>query len=95
MTEREQFEEWVRSSTAEVPHRDKYGFYEEPVSDWWKVWQAARAQPAQAGAEPDCRLCTHRQTWGESADPDCSLLSGCVNGSGYKPAIEIKLWRKE
>lgn len=52
MTEREQFEAWVRSSTVEVPHRDKHGFYDEPVCEWWKVWQAARAQPAQPGAEP-------------------------------------------
>ena len=51
MTEREQFEAWARnngliyeshgllsvSSSLELP---------------WKVWQAARAQPAQAGAEP-------------------------------------------
>lgn len=42
--------------------------------------------------EPDCRLCTFRQTYGESDDPSCSLLSGCVNGTGFRPASPIKLW---
>lgn len=49
--------------------------------------------PSHQNSLPDCRLCTFRQTWGESYDPDCSLLSGCIEGSGFSPAPKIVLWK--
>lgn len=51
-SERVAFEMWVRKSTTEVPHRDQYGFYDEPVSEWWKVWQARAAAPTAHAAQP-------------------------------------------
>lgn len=51
-------------------------------------------RPRLQAAPPDCRLCTYRQTWGESEEHDCILITPCINGSGFKPAPDIKLWSK-
>lgn len=49
-TEREQFEAWVRSEFPGVKLRRKGKFYNHPpTSEWWLIWQAARAQPAPQG----------------------------------------------
>lgn len=51
MTEREQFEAWARDNGLIY---ESHGLLSvsSSLELLWKVWQAARAQPAQAGAEP-------------------------------------------
>lgn len=51
MTEREQFEAWARNNGLIY---ESHGLLSvsSSLELFWKVWQAARAQPAQAGAEP-------------------------------------------
>ncbi|MBA4707552.1 hypothetical protein [Aquitalea aquatica] len=45
---RAEFEAWVDAKTTLKPEKDADGFYVDmDVYTWWKVWQAARAQPAE------------------------------------------------
>lgn len=57
MTEREQFEAWAKSKGAPkdgwwIRQLDDGGYSCHAADMAWEAWQAALAQPAQAGAEP-------------------------------------------